>query len=176
MGATVELPVWVLVVVLVLATVAALDRVIGPGLRWVLRRRMERVVARVNARLHRKIEPFRLARRKDMIVRLIYDPRVIEAVAEHAAQTGVPGEVAFARAQSYAREIVPGFSASVYFGFAINAARGLSRALYRVRIGKVDQALGQIDPRATVIFVMNHRSNMDYVLVTWLVGGRAAIS
>jgi len=176
MGGTVELPVWVLIAVLVLATVAALDRVIGPGVRWVLRRRMERVVARVNARLDRKIEPFRLARRKDMIVRLVYDPRVMEAVAEHAATTGVPGEVAFAEAQGYAREIVPGFSASVYFGFATHAARWVSQALYRVRIGKVDQALEQIDPRATVIFVMNHRSNMDYVLVTWLVAGRSAIS
>ena len=176
MGGTVELPVWVLVVVGVLATVAALDRVIGPGVRWFFRRRMERVVARVNARLDRKIEPFRLAARRDMVARLVYDPQVMEAVADHAAATGVPGEVAFAEAQGYAREIVPGFSASVYFGFATRAARWLSRVFYRVRIGKVDQALRQIDPRATVIFVMNHRSNMDYVLVTWLVAGRSAIS
>jgi len=172
----VQLPVWVLVVVLLLAAVATLDRVIGPGLRWFLRRRMERMVARLNLRLDRKIEPFRLARRKDMIVRLVYDPKVMEAVAEHAAETGVPGEVAFAEAQGYAREIVPGFSASLYFGVAIRLTRRLSRALYRVRIGSVDQALGAIDPRATVIFVMNHRSNMDYVLVTWLVSGRSAIS
>jgi len=176
MGSTVELPVWVLVVVGVLAAIATLDRVIGPGVRWFFRRRMERVVARVNERLDRKIEPFRLARRKDMIVRLVYDPRVLEAVTDHAAETGVPGEVAFAEAQRYAREIVPGFSASVYFGFATGAARWVSRAMYRVRIGKIDQALGQIDPKATVIFVMNHRSNMDYVLVTWLVAGRSAIS
>jgi glycerol-3-phosphate O-acyltransferase len=176
MGGTVELPVWVLGLVLLLATVAALDRVIGPGVRWFFRRRMERVVARVNARLDRKIEPFRLAQRRDMIARLVYDPIVMEAVAEHAAETGVPGEVAFAEAQSYAREIVPGFSASVYFGFATRAARWLSQAFYRVRISRVDQALGQIDPKATVIFVMNHRSNMDYVLVTWLVAGRLAIS
>jgi len=176
MGSTVAVPVWVLGVVLLLAAVAALDRVIGPGVRWVLRRRMERLVARLNTGLDRKIEPFRLARRKDMIVRLIYDPRVMEAVADHAAETGVPGEVAFAEAQGYAREIVPGFSASLYFGVAIRLARWLSRGLYRVRIARVDQALGAIDPRATVIFVMNHRSNMDYVLVTWLVSGRSAIS
>lgn len=176
MGGTVELPIWVLVVVLVLAAVAALERVIGPGVRWLFRRRMERVVANVNARLDRKIEPFRLAARPDMIARLVYDPAVMEAVAEHAAETGVPGEVAFAEARAYAREIVPGFSASVYFGVATRAARWLSRGFYRVRIGKVDQALGQIDPRATVVFVMNHRSNMDYVLVTWLVAGRSTIS
>jgi glycerol-3-phosphate O-acyltransferase len=33
-----------------------------------------------------------------------------------------------------------------------------------------------IDPGATVIFVLNHRSNMDYVLVTWLASRRTALS
>ncbi len=173
---TVEIPVWLLAVAGVLASVAALDRIIGPGVRWFLRRRMERVLVRVNARLERKIEPFKLARRQDMIVRLLYDPKVMEAVAEHAAETGVPGSVAFEEARTYAREIVPGFSATLYFGFATRAAKGLSRMLYRVRVGRVDAALNHVDPKATVIFVMNHRSNVDYVLVTWLVADRGAIS
>ena len=76
----------------------------------------------------------------------------------------------------YAREIVPGFSATVYFGFGTRAAKWISRLLFRVRVGKVDQALREIEPKATVIFVMNHRSNLDYVLVTWLVAGRSAVS
>jgi glycerol-3-phosphate O-acyltransferase len=33
-----------------------------------------------------------------------------------------------------------------------------------------------IDRDATVVFVMNHRSNMDYVLVTWLAAERSALS
>jgi glycerol-3-phosphate O-acyltransferase len=48
--------------------------------------------------------------------------------------------------------------------------------LFQVRVGKVDKELGHLDPKATVIFVMNHRSNLDYVLVTWLVADRSAIS
>ncbi|HMO72987.1 MAG TPA: 1-acyl-sn-glycerol-3-phosphate acyltransferase, partial [Paracoccaceae bacterium] len=56
------------------------------------------------------------------------------------------------------------------------AARWLSRFLYRVRIGRIDAALAHIDPRSTVIFVMNHRSNMDYVLITWLVAERTSLS
>lgn len=172
----VEIPVWLLVVAGVLAAVAALDRIIGPGVRWFFRRRMERVLARVNARLDRKIEPFKLARRQDMIVRLLYDPLVLEAVAEHAAEAGVPGAVAFVEARTYAGEIVPAFSATLYFGFATRAAKAVSRFLYRVRVGRVDERLAHIDPKATVIFVMNHRSNADYVLVTWLVSDRSAIS
>ena len=33
-----------------------------------------------------------------------------------------------------------------------------------------------LDPRATVVFVMNQRSNMDYVLVTYLASKRSALS
>ena len=33
-----------------------------------------------------------------------------------------------------------------------------------------------LDPRATVVFVMNQRSNMDYVLVTYLGSKRSALS
>ena len=176
MFGTVEIPVWLLWVAGMLAAIAALDRIIGPGIRWFFRRRMERALVRVNARLERKIEPFKLARRQDMIVRLLYDQRVLEAVSDHAAETRVPGSVAFEEARRYAREIVPGFSATLYFGFATRAAKTFSRMLYRVRVGKVDAALAHIDRKATVIFVMNHRSNMDYVLVTWLVAERSAIS
>lgn len=173
---TVELPLWLLALALVLATIAALERVIGPGLRWFLRRRLERMAARVNQKLDRKIEPFKLMRRQDMVIRLLYDPAVLEAVAEHAAARGVPGEVAMEEARGYAREIVPGFSALFYFGFATRAARVLSEVAFRLSVRQVNPRLSRIDPKDTIIFVINHRSNMDYVLVTWLVSARTAIS
>ncbi len=173
---TVTLPWWLLVLILAFAGIAALDKVLVPSVRWFFRRRMEKIVAQVNTRLERKIQPFKLAARQDMISRLTYDRMVLEAVTEHAAETGIPPEVAFAEARGYAREIVPSFSAYLYFGFATGAAKRFTRMLYRVRVGKVDAALAHIDPKATVIFVMNHRSNMDYVLVTWLVANRSAIS
>ena len=172
----VEIPIWLLVLVLGFATVTFASHFLFPSVRWFFRKWAERAVARINKRLDRPIEPFKLAARQDMIVRLTYDRQVLEAVSEHAIEAGVPGSVAFEEARRYAREIVPGFSATVDFGFAIRAARRLSRAVYRVRIGRVDAALASFDQRATVIFVMNHRSNMDYVLVTWLVANRSAIS
>ena len=44
-------------------------------------------------------------------------------------------------ARRYAREIVPRFSAFVYFGFAIWLAKVLSRGFYRVRLGAFDEAV-----------------------------------
>jgi glycerol-3-phosphate O-acyltransferase len=173
---TVTLPWWLLILILAFAGIAALDKVLVPSVRWFFRRRMEKIVARVNTRLDRKIHPFKLAARQDMISRLAYDRQVLEAVTDHAAEAGIPPDVAFAEARAYAREIVPSFSAYFYFGFATGLAKRFTRLLYRVRVGKVDAALAHIDPKSTVVFVMNHRSNMDYVLVTWLVANRSAIS
>ena len=177
MNKTVEMPLWALILLVAFAAVTFASHFLFPSVRWFFRRRMERVVARLNEKLERPIQPFKLARRHDMIQRLIYDPEVSRAIAEHAHAEGVPENVAFEQAQRYAREIVPGFSASAYFGFAIRAARILSRALYRVRLGHFDEeALSQVDPDATVIFVMNHRSNMDYVLVSFLAAEKTTLS
>ncbi|MDP3261834.1 MAG: 1-acyl-sn-glycerol-3-phosphate acyltransferase [Tabrizicola sp.] len=176
MFGAVAVPVWLLILILGFATVSFATHFLFPSVRWFFRRRAERALSRLNARLDRKVDLFKLARRADMVARLAYDPKVVEAAMAHAAETGVPGSVAFEEARTYAREIVPGFSATLYFGFATRAAKWLSRLLFRVRVGKVDKELAHVDPKATVIFVMNHRSNVDYVLVTWLVADRAAIS
>lgn len=176
MFGAVAVPIWLLVLILGFAAISFATHFLFPSVRWFFRRRAERAMQRLNRRLDRKIDLFKLAQRSDMVARLSFDPKVVEATMAHATETGVPGEVAFEEARRYAREIVPGFSATLYFGFATRAAKWLSRFLFRVRVGKVDRALAELDPKATVIFVMNHRSNMDYVLITWLVADRAAIS
>jgi len=177
MTSTVELPIWLFVLILLFAAVTFASHFLFPSVRWFFRRRMERVVARLNQRLERPIEPFKLARRYDMIQRLSYDPEVARAVAEHARAEGIPENVAFEQARRYAREIVPGFSATAYFGFATRAAKWLSLALYRVDVGAHDAvASAPVGTDATVVFVMNHRSNMDYVLVTWIAADRAALA
>ncbi len=174
---TVELPIWLFILILFFAVVTFASHFLFPSVRWFFRRRMERVVKRVNERLERPIEPFKLARRYDMIQRLIYDPEVSQAIADHARRNSVPENVAFEQARKYAREIVPSFSATAYFGIAIRIARGMSNALYRVRLGYHDDAgLSALDKDATVVFVMNHRSNMDYVLVTYLAAERSALA
>ena len=174
---TVELPIWLFILILLFAVVTFASHFLFPSVRWFFRRRMERVVKRVNERLERPIEPFKLARRYDMIQRLIYDPEVSQAIADHARRNSVPENVAFEQARKYAREIVPSFSATAYFGIAIRIARGMSNALYRVRLGYHDDAgLSALDKDATVVFVMNHRSNMDYVLVTYLAAERSALA
>lgn len=173
----VTLPLWAFILMILFAAVTFASHFLFPSVRWFFRRRAEKVIARLNERLQRPIEPFKLATRYDMIQRLIYDPSITEAVVEHARENNVPENVAFELARNYAREIVPSFSATAYFTIGTRLAKFLSRALYRVRLGAFDrEELENVDKEATVIFVMNHRSNMDYVLVTYLVSRAGALS
>ncbi|MFO1174273.1 MAG: 1-acyl-sn-glycerol-3-phosphate acyltransferase [Paracoccaceae bacterium] len=174
MTRTISLPLWLFLLIIAFAVIAFFSHFLFPSVRWFFRRRMETVVERLNRRLDRPIQPFKLMERHDMIVRLAHDPKVAETIAAEAAATGEPETVILERARRYAREIVPAFSARFYFTYGIRLARWFAQLLYRVRLD--DRLLGEIDPAATVVFVMNHRSNMDYVLVTYLAAQRSALS
>ena len=177
MNTDVVLPLWLFILVLLFAVVTFASHFLFPSVRWFFRKRMERAVARLNKRLKRPIEPFKLARRYDMIQRLIYDPQVTQAIVAHARSNGVPENVAFEKARSFAREIVPSFSATAYFTFGIRVTKWVSQSLFRIRLGNFDRdMLDDLSPDATVIFIMNHRSNMDYMLVPYLVSGQGALS
>ena len=171
------LPVWVVAVLALLAALAAVDRLLLPGARWFLRRRVNIVLDEIGKRLHLEIRPFTLTKRQVLIDRLMYDPKVLEAAGGRAIEGGIPREVVMAEVERYAREIVPAFNAYVYFRIGYWIARRAARLLYRVRVGFADEeGLSRVDPKATVVFVMNHRSNMDYVLVAYLAATRTALS
>ncbi|MEW9921026.1 1-acyl-sn-glycerol-3-phosphate acyltransferase [Marimonas sp. MJW-29] len=177
MTQTVQLPLWLFILIVLFAMVTALSHFLIPSVRWFFRRRLEKAVKQLNTRLKRPIEPFKLARRYDMIQRLIYDPEVSKEIVNYARQNGVPENVAFEKARDYAREIVPSFSAFTYFSFAIRVARLLVKSVYRVETADGNAATFDAIPKnATVVFVMNHRSNMDYVLVTYLAARDSALS
>ena len=174
---TVTLPLWLAAIVVLLAVTTLVERLLLPGLKWLVRRRVNRVLEEVDARLHIRIQPFKLTKRQVLIDRLLGDPLVLEAIDRAAREEGVVKEKTWGRAARYAEEIVPGFNAYVYFRLGYWLARQVARSLYRVRLGGgAAESLATIPDGASVVFVMNHRSNMDYVLVSYLVAERTALS
>lgn len=174
---TITISIWLFLLLVVIAAVAVLDRILIPSSRWFLRRRINRVITEIGTRLDIEIRPFQLTKRQVLIDRLIYDSKVIEAIKSHAAEKQIPYEVAQDKVNTYAREIVPSFNAYFYFRIGYWIAKKIARLLYRVRVGLVDDAqYSQIDTDSTVVFVMNHRSNMDYVLVAFLAAERTTLS
>ncbi|HEV8579637.1 MAG TPA: 1-acyl-sn-glycerol-3-phosphate acyltransferase [Thermoanaerobaculia bacterium] len=177
MSRLVSLPLWLAAVLVLLAAWAALDRLLVPGARWYLRRRVNRVIDELNTRLRLEIPPFHRTRRQVLIDRLVYDPKVIQAVDEQAREQGVPRAVLASRVKRYAREIVPAFNAYFYFRIGYWLSKRVARLLYRVRLGFSDEeGLAGVASGSTVVFLMNHRSNMDYVLVSYLAADQTALS
>lgn len=177
MTTSVTLPLWLLVCILLLAALAALDRMLVPSARWFIRQRTNRVLEEINTRLKIEVQPFQRTKRQVLIDRLLYDTKVVESAEAVALEQGIPREVVMARVQKYAEEIVPAFNAYLYFRLGYAIARRVARLLYRVRLGYSDEGgLASIEKGATVVFVMNHRSNMDYIVVGFLAADRAALS
>jgi glycerol-3-phosphate O-acyltransferase len=177
MGEPVSVPLWLFLPIAAFALWSLIDRLLIPSGRWLLRRRLNRLIDSVNRRLDVEIKPFQLTKRQVLIDRLVYDPQVVAAANDYARANNLPREVAMTEVYRYVREIVPAFNAYVYFRVGYSIARAIARFLYRVRLGFADErTLGGVPPGTAVVFVMNHRSNMDYVLVAFLAAERTALS
>ena len=177
MFTSIQIPLWLVLVGGGLALWAVLDRLLLPSMRWYIRSRAAEVLAEVGQRLKIHVRPFQQIKRQTLIDRLIFDDKVQQAAQAFADERGMPREVALDQVQRYAREIVPAFNAYVYFRIGYWLGKRISQALYRVRIGYTDDAgLAAIPASATVVFVMNHRSNMDYIVASYLAADRAVLS
>ena len=174
---TITLPYWMFVVLLVFAAVMVLDRILLPSMRWYLKRRVNRVIEEINTRLDIEIRPIQFTRRQALIDQLVFDEKVIDAIRLHSEERNMPYEVAQAEARKYASEIIPAFNAYIYFRIGYWLAKKMARLVYRVRVGFYDNdKISEAGSDSSVVFVMNHRSNMDYVLVSFLVAERTTLS
>ena len=177
MSGQITIAIWVFLLLLAIATWAVLDRVLIPSTRWFLRRRINRVIDEISTRLDIQIKPFQITKRQVLIDRLVYDPKIIEAIQQEAADRNCPREVVQSEVIVYAKEIVPSFNAYLYFRFGYWLSKRITKLLYKVHIGFSDDgALKNIDADATVVFLMNHRSNMDYLLVSFLAAEKTTLS
>jgi glycerol-3-phosphate O-acyltransferase len=154
-----------------------IEHLLLPALRWMAAQPGNQVIDQLSDRLRIGIRPFQRTRRQALIHRLLTDPKVQQTAQQFATKNNLPLHSVLKRVETYAREIVPAFNAYLYFRIGYWIGRAISRALYRVRIGYIDSAgIAAIDPDATVVLVMNHRSNMDYILAGYLAADQAALS
>ncbi|MCH1601026.1 MAG: hypothetical protein L7S70_11720, partial [Pseudomonadales bacterium] len=174
---SVTLPTWIFLLMLVASLYAAVMSILFPGVRWYLSRRLNKAVQKLNTNLQIKIRPLQQTKRQVLIDQLMFDQDILAMIEEQSHSENVPREVLQQRVRGYAREIVPSFNAYVYFRVFFWLAKRVARFVYRVRVAAAEpKRLREIDPESTVVFVMNHRSNMDYVLISYLAAERVTLS
>jgi glycerol-3-phosphate O-acyltransferase len=142
-----------------------------------LRRRADRLAARAVLRSRTRVDRFKLIGRRSVRERLLADAEIADAVREHARETGIDEQLAWGKVDAYVREIVPFFNIIAYFEIGFRLSRWLLGVFYKVSVEYEDRRAVRRLPRdAVVVYLMNHRSNADYVLVGYALAGQVAIS
>ncbi|HYI08107.1 MAG TPA: 1-acyl-sn-glycerol-3-phosphate acyltransferase [Thermoanaerobaculia bacterium] len=114
------------------------------------------------------IDQFKLKRRHAEIELEVFGSReIVQAVQAYARDHHVTVQQAKQQAQQYLQEIVPKFNLLAYYRIGAPVARAIMHFLYRVVVER--KPLRDFNERASkgaaVIYIINHRSNADYVLV-----------
>jgi len=144
---------------------------------WVARRWADRATVRVVHRFGARVNRFKLTRKGYIRDTLLGNAVIAEAVRWHASEQGLSDDEAWRLVRQYIDEIVPFFNILAYYKFGYAASRATLNMLYKVSVDY--QALSELDelPRdAVVLYLANHRSNADYVLLAYVLAGDVSIS
>jgi len=138
-----------------------------------LGRRALRTIHEFRTRLAR----YHLQQRSVARAALAADPVVQAAAHRHARERGLAEVQVQARVAHYIDEIVPQLNVLSYYKIGYNLAKLVLNLLYRVTVDYQDErALEQIPKKDVVVYVMNHRSNVDYVVVAYILAYGAHVS
>ncbi len=139
--------------------------------------RATRIALRALHRSGSRIDRFKLTKKSFIRQTLLADEMIAQAVKEHAAEHSIDEAKAWRRVEEYIDEIVPFFNILTYYKIGIVVSRLLLNFFYKVSAEYAGRSSDGTLPRdAIVIYLMNHRSNADYVLVGYVLSGQVAIS
>jgi glycerol-3-phosphate O-acyltransferase len=160
---------WALAVVLALGLASAA--------LYLARNRLRRAARRALHRFHTRLARYHLQHRRLVKASVLADPVVQAAVAAHAREHQTTEQRVWRRVARYVDEIVPHLNVLTYYKIGYNAAKALVNLLYKVSVDYQDEAaLARIPKRDVVVYLMNHRSNADYVVVAYVLARGTHVS
>lgn len=150
---------------------------LGRASRRGFRRWAWRHALRTRRELGFRLNPVTVTRKQRLKADLLADPELRARIQAMAAEGGREEASLLADVSLYLDEIIPSFNLITTYRYGKRIAGWLLRTCYRVRIGRsAEAALNRIPRDASVVYVMNHRSNADYLLVAFLLANRVSIS
>jgi glycerol-3-phosphate O-acyltransferase len=124
-----------------------------------------------------RIDKFKFTPRAEIIASLLEDEAIAAAVKAHATEHHVAESDIWARVRGYLNEIVPQFNLWLYYKVGLAIAEPLLKLFFRVSvIDRREGALAALPGDSVVVYLINHRSNADYVLTGYALSGQVAIS
>jgi glycerol-3-phosphate O-acyltransferase len=141
------------------------------------RARLRRAARRTLRDFQARIARFKLVSRRAIHDELILDPVVVAAMREHRREHRLTELEVRVRVEQYIDEILPFFNVLSYYRLGYNLAKLTLNLLYKVTVEYQDEAsLERIPRKDVVVYLMNHRSNADYVVVAYVLARGVAVS
>ncbi len=141
-------------------------------LRWqtvkLVRRRLHDSVEGFIQRHHVQLDHFRFIDRVWVRQTLLLDAELGEETAARARATGVSMLTLRDRIEGWLDEIVPYFNILSYYKLGGVVAQGLTEACYELVFDSagLEAARAQVPRGSVTVYVANHRSNADYVVLS----------
>ncbi len=143
--------------------------------------RLTEVERRFDATLRRfkiEIDRFKLTRQSAVKTLLNHDHAIWTQV-EQMALEGENREELRVKVNTYVEEIVPFFKPLIYFKFGRTLAGTVLNGMYRIdyrpeEVARI-KAISNKKP-SSVVYLMNHRSNVDYLLAAYVLAEDVALS
>ncbi|MFI5206543.1 MAG: 1-acyl-sn-glycerol-3-phosphate acyltransferase [Gemmatimonadales bacterium] len=170
---------WALLVGLLLAALVAASIVLWltRATTSVLRSRMRAWGRRTVRDFQSRIARYKLVSRRAIRDELILDPVVVAAMRAHMKETGHTEVQARAAVEEYIDEILPFFNVLSYYKIGYNVSKLVLSLLYKVSVDYQDEeSLERIPKNDVVVYLMNHRSNADYVVLAYVLAHGVAVS
>lgn len=147
------------------------------GIVYLTRNRLRRAARASVLRFRTRLARYHLQQRRRVKEALLEDPVVGAAVLEHAREHDLSERQVWRLVRRYVDEIVPYLNVLSYYRIGYNAAKVLIHLLYKVSVDHQDErALGRIPKQDVVVYLMNHRSNADYVMVAYVLARGTHVS
>ena len=141
------------------------------------RRWSRRAGLRALLRFRARVDRFKLTGKRYISDALLADEAIVLAVRAHAEEHGLREDAVWRRVGLYINEIVPAFNLLMYYEFGYTLSKAALNLFYKTSITIRDPAaLARLPRESIVIYLMNHRSNADYVLAGYGLAGQVAIS
>jgi glycerol-3-phosphate O-acyltransferase len=125
-----------------------------------------------------RLDRYKLMTKAFVEAELMGDPDVNRRIVAHAQAEGRSVMEVREDVETWIDEIVPFFNLTSYFKLGQGVARAALGAIYDVVIDRtsIERLHRQLPQDAVLVYVMNHRSNADYVLVAYMLRHQIALS
>lgn len=139
--------------------------------------RISRPALRAIHEFRTRLTRYKLQERRIARAELADDPVIAAAVQAHMTEHGMTEQAVRRLVRKYIDEIIPHFNVLSYYRIGYNLAKILVNLLYKTSVDYQDEAaLQQIPKRDVVVYLMNHRSNADYVVVAYVLAHGVHVS